>query len=111
VESRALLLQGRSDSQVLFDPMTCATTLSYRPAGEDLVGPSAEQERVGALESLADERRGLVVEQRRVPFEALESAVRGFAPGGRRTTCASITQARSSSITPRSARWTSSTTP
>jgi hypothetical protein len=56
-------------------------------AGEDLVGPPAEQERVGTLEGLADERRGLVVEQRRGPSEALESSAAvlvgraGFAPG------------------------------
>src|SRR5262249_4783574 len=56
-------------------------------AGEDLVGPPAEQERVGALESLADERRGLVVEQWWGPPGALEFAAAvllrraGFAPG------------------------------
>src|SRR5918992_3844437 len=45
-------------------------------AGEDLVGPPPEQERVGALEDLVDERRGLVVlvEQRQGPSAARESA-------------------------------------
>src|SRR5439155_576070 len=45
-------------------------------AGEDLVGPPAEQEGVGALEDLAEERRGLVVvlEERQGPSAALESA-------------------------------------
>src|SRR5216684_6792025 len=43
-------------------------------AGKDLVGPPAEQERVGALVDLVEERRGLVVEQRRGPAAALESA-------------------------------------
>jgi hypothetical protein len=46
----------------------------YSPvAGEDLVGPPAEQERVGALVALVDERRGLVVEERQGPSAALES--------------------------------------
>jgi hypothetical protein len=43
-------------------------------AGEDLVGPPAEQERVGALVDLVERRRGLVVEQRRDPSAALEAA-------------------------------------
>src|SRR5438876_1863249 len=43
-------------------------------AGEDLVGPPAEQERVGALEDPVEERIGLVDEQRRGPSAALESA-------------------------------------
>src|SRR5215216_1611241 len=43
-------------------------------AGEDLVGPSAEQERVGALVDLAEKRRDLVVEQRQGPSAALEPA-------------------------------------
>jgi len=47
----------------------------YSPvAGKDLVGPPAEQERVGALVDLVEKRRGLVVEQRRGPSAALESA-------------------------------------
>src|SRR5439155_25104223 len=37
-------------------------------------GPPAEQERVGALEDLVDERGGLVGEQRQGPSAALESA-------------------------------------
>src|SRR5207245_5206735 len=43
-------------------------------AGEELVGPPAEQERVGALVELVDERHGLAVEQRPGPSAALESA-------------------------------------
>src|SRR5438876_4669174 len=43
-------------------------------AGGDLVGPPAEQERVGALEDPVEERIGLVDEQRRGPSAALESA-------------------------------------
>jgi hypothetical protein len=47
----------------------------YAPvARKDLVGPPAEQERVGALVDLVRERRGLVVEQRDGPSAALESA-------------------------------------
>src|SRR5215208_2261702 len=42
--------------------------------GKDLVGPSAEQERVGALVDLVHERRALVVEERHGPSAALESA-------------------------------------
>src|SRR5919202_2402487 len=41
-------------------------------AGKDLVGPAAEQERVGALVDLVHERRGFVGEVR--PSAALESA-------------------------------------
>ena len=37
-------------------------------AGEDLVGPPAEQERVGALVDLVEERPGLVVEQSARPI-------------------------------------------
>ncbi|WP_211347320.1 hypothetical protein [Saccharothrix australiensis] len=36
-------------------------------AGEDVVGPPAEQEGVGTPEDPADERLGLVVEQRQGP--------------------------------------------
>jgi hypothetical protein len=43
-------------------------------AGKDLVGPPAEQEGVGALEDLVEERRGLVVEERYGPSATLESA-------------------------------------
>src|SRR5207249_8054593 len=43
-------------------------------AGEDLVGPPAKQERVGALVDLVEKRIGLVVERRRDPSSALESA-------------------------------------
>src|SRR5262249_30298760 len=43
-------------------------------AGEELVGPPAEQERVGALVHLVDERHGLAVEQRPGPPASLESA-------------------------------------
>src|ERR671918_136477 len=43
-------------------------------AGKDLVGPPAEQEGVGALVDLVEERRGLVVEERQGPSAALESA-------------------------------------
>jgi hypothetical protein len=56
-------------------------------AGEDLVGPPAQQERIGALEGPADEDRGLIIEQRRGPSVALESAAAilvrraGFAVG------------------------------
>src|SRR5436189_6290699 len=42
-------------------------------AGEDLGGPPAEQEGVGALVDLTEVRRGLVVEQRQGPSAALES--------------------------------------
>src|SRR6266536_2334690 len=42
-------------------------------AGEQLVGPSAEQERVGALVGLVDERVGLVVALPQGPSAALES--------------------------------------
>src|SRR5918994_2159963 len=41
-------------------------------AGEDLVGPPAEQERIGALVDLVHDRRGFVVKVR--PSAALESA-------------------------------------
>src|SRR6266542_2467220 len=45
-----------------------------RPSrGQDLVGPPAEQERVGALVGLVDERKGLVVEDPHGPSTALES--------------------------------------
>src|SRR5438876_1731313 len=43
-------------------------------AGEDLVGPPAKQERVGALVHLTEERVGLVDEKRRGPSAPLESA-------------------------------------
>src|SRR6266850_5157069 len=43
-------------------------------AGEYLVGPPAEQERVGPLEDAVEERIGLVDEQRRGPSAPLESA-------------------------------------
>jgi hypothetical protein len=43
-------------------------------AGKDLLGPPAEQEGLGALVDLVEERRGLVVEERRSPSAALESA-------------------------------------
>src|SRR5215217_356931 len=43
-------------------------------AGKDLVGPAAEQERVGALEDLVEKRCGLVIEERESPSAALESA-------------------------------------
>src|SRR5205823_13279776 len=43
-------------------------------AGEDLIGPTAEQEGLGALEDAVEERRGLVDEQRRGPSTPLESA-------------------------------------
>jgi hypothetical protein len=47
----------------------------YSPvAGKDLVGPPAEQERIGALVDLGEERLGLVVEERQGPSAALESA-------------------------------------
>src|SRR5215207_8289293 len=42
--------------------------------GKDLVGPPAEQEGVGALVDLVQERRGLVVEARQSASAALESA-------------------------------------
>jgi hypothetical protein len=49
----------------------------YSPvAGKDLVGGPAEQEGVGALADLVDERRGLVVEERQSPSATLESALR-----------------------------------
>src|SRR5437868_3326137 len=41
-------------------------------AGEELVGPPAEQERVGALVDLVNERHGLAVEQRPGPTASLE---------------------------------------
>ena len=43
-------------------------------AGKELVGSPAEQERVGALVGLVDERQGLVVEHPHRPAAALESA-------------------------------------
>src|SRR5215212_9218586 len=43
-------------------------------AGEDLVGPPAEQERVGALVDLACQGRGLAIEVRHGPSAALEPA-------------------------------------
>src|SRR5215218_5661807 len=43
-------------------------------AGEDPVGPPAEQERIGSLIDLVQKRAALVVEQRRDPAAALESA-------------------------------------
>src|SRR6266516_8207992 len=43
--------------------------------GEELVGPPAEQERVGALVHLVDEGHGLAAEQRPGPSAALESDV------------------------------------
>src|SRR5215216_3456800 len=43
-------------------------------AGKDLVGPPAEQERVGALVDLVQKRHGLVVERMGDPSAALESA-------------------------------------
>jgi len=43
-------------------------------AGEGLIGPPTEQERVGALEDLGQERSCLVVEQRPGPSAALETA-------------------------------------
>ena len=49
--------------------------LPGRPSSRrKLVGPPAEQERVGALVHLVDERHGLVVEQRPGPSASLESA-------------------------------------
>src|SRR2546425_5253724 len=50
-------------------PCTCSS-----PAGLAFSSPMAEQEGVGALVDLVDEHRGLVVEQRRGPSAALESA-------------------------------------
>src|ERR671930_2720257 len=43
-------------------------------AGEELVGPPPEQERVGGLVGLADKRQGVVVEHPHGPAAALESA-------------------------------------
>src|SRR5690606_14904262 len=43
-------------------------------AGENLVGPPAEQERVGTPVDLAEERRGLAVEQWQRPSAAREAA-------------------------------------
>ena len=62
------LIQGHADrvGAPLFD---CPPV-----AGEDLVGPPAEQERVGALVGLVDERQGLAVEHPHGPSAALESA-------------------------------------
>src|SRR4029453_9705944 len=48
-------------------PLLCAPV-----AGEELVGPPAEQERVGALVGLVDERHGLVVDNPHGPSAALE---------------------------------------
>src|SRR6266568_905625 len=53
-----------------------AARIHYSPvAGEELVGAPAEQERVGALVHLVDERHGLAVEQWPGPSAALESGV------------------------------------
>src|SRR5919108_3565486 len=54
--------------------LICPPRAGSPGAGEDLVGPPAEQERVGALEDLVHNRRGLVVEERYGPSAALESA-------------------------------------
>ena len=55
----------------------CCQIFPHAPvAGEELVGPPAEQERVGALVDLVDERHGLAVEQRPGPSAALESVRR-----------------------------------
>src|SRR5207245_10130604 len=70
-----LRVQGRCDgvgAQIY--PCTCAPFHRAPGAGEDLVGPPPELERVGALVDLVERRRGLVVEQRRDPSAALESA-------------------------------------
>src|SRR5829696_3473779 len=56
-------------------PPRWARICPYSPvAGKDLVGPPAEQEGVGALVDLGEERLGLVVEERQGPSAALESA-------------------------------------
>jgi transposase len=49
-------------------------------AGEDLVGPSAEQERVSALVNLVKVRPGLVVPERRGPSAAVEPAAAVLVP-------------------------------
>jgi hypothetical protein len=49
-------------------------------AGEELVGPPAEQERVGALVHLVDEGHGLAVEQRPGPSAPLEPGVEHVRP-------------------------------
>src|SRR5262249_10494619 len=51
------------------NPLLCAPI-----AGKELVGPPAEQERVGALIGLVDEREGLVVEHPHGPSAEFESA-------------------------------------
>src|SRR5439155_12398858 len=55
-------------------PCACAPFRRDPGPGEDLAGPPAEQERVGALVDLVKRRRGLVVQQRPDPSAALESA-------------------------------------
>jgi hypothetical protein len=51
-----------------------ASSLLRAPvAGEELLGPPAEQERVGALVGLVDESHGLVVAHPHGPSAALES--------------------------------------
>src|SRR5690242_13235984 len=52
---------------------SCAPFAKAR-AGEDLIGPPAEQERIGAPEHVAEVRERLVIEERRGPSAALESA-------------------------------------
>jgi transposase len=63
-----------------------SSLLSAPVAGEELVGPPAEQERVGALVGLVDERQGLVVEHPCVADHA-SSAIIWVRPGATPPPC------------------------
>src|SRR6266571_3666546 len=73
-EVLGLRVQGSCDRVVARIFRRGASPLLRAPvAGEELVGPPAEQERVGALVGLVDERHRLVVEHPHGPSAALES--------------------------------------
>jgi NAD(P)-dependent dehydrogenase (short-subunit alcohol dehydrogenase family) len=55
-------------------PHGITIVVAAHPGGANTVGQSAEQERIGALVDLPEERLGLAAEQRQGPSAALESA-------------------------------------